>query len=136
MHLYGKSYQQGILNALSGISDQSRKQRLFSELLTTTVIHEVGHSLGIQHHYNIIGTNESDTIFWDLGQKDCSIRYESGTEVRHNDKLSLLKTKYCHLGEQWIRVSKDQPQGLDAQEIEYETYPSHNCYWQINIKGG
>lgn len=127
--------QQGILNTLSGITDETRKQRLFSELLTTTVIHEVGHGLGIAHHYNNTGTDEPDKMFWELGQKDCSMRYESSTEIRYNDKLSLLKTRYCRLGEEWIRIRKDQPQGLDMQEIQYETFPAHNCYWYINIKG-
>jgi len=127
--------QQGILNALSGIPDQSRKQRLFSELLTSTVIHEIGHGLGIAHHNNNIGTDEPDILFWNLGVKDCSMRYETSTEVKYNDKLSLLKTRYCQLGDTWIRVSEDQPQGSDPQEIVFETYPAHDCYWQINIKG-
>ncbi|MBS2211392.1 hypothetical protein KEM09_08270 [Carboxylicivirga mesophila] len=131
-----KITQQGILNALSGITNQARKQRLFSELLTSTVIHEVGHGLGIRHHYNNTGTNEPDADYWVLGVKDCAIRYESDTEIQHNDKISLLKTHYCRRGETWIRVREEQhPDGTAPQDIPYETHPAHNCYWYINIKG-
>ncbi|WP_430815652.1 hypothetical protein [Carboxylicivirga sp. RSCT41] len=130
-----KITQQGILNALSEISDQARKQRLFSELLTTTVIHEVGHGLGLKHHYNNIGTGEPDSDFRELGVKDCAIRYESATEIMHNDKLSLLKTRYCRLGDKWIRINKEQNEGTEQQEIQFETFPAHNCYWNINVKG-
>jgi len=131
-----KVQEQGILNALGSMSNSSEKNRLFGEILTTTVIHEVGHGLGIKHHYNNIGTDEADKDFVDLGVLDCAMRYETDTEVEHHEKMRFLKTRYCRKGETWTRLAKDQADGPGAHEIKMDTYPSHNCFWEINVKGG
>ena len=127
--------EQGILNTFGKISDQSLRDRLISEITTTAVIHEIGHSLGITHHYNNTGSDEADKLFWTLGVTSCSMRYETSIEWEQITKFNFLRTHYCQKGETWARVDEDQPQGSDQSDINISEYPSHMCYWQINIKG-
>lgn len=108
-------------------------------LLTTTVIHEMGHAMGIIHHThaslpehcNNVTKNERGGTSCDpntYGVQRCAMRYESGTEYKRADVIPMLKTGYCRDGEIYISFEAD-----DAGN--FKKFNSHNCYGQINIKG-
>jgi len=111
----------GIDNALAGLPSPL-KTRVKGQLLTTTVIHEIGHAVGARHHWDAAKkevTPDSKTF----GVLNCAMRYETDTEVGHAPKHNFLKTRYCTKGKTWIMPGKGT------------TFTGHDCYGQIDIKG-
>lgn len=115
------------------------KQVVFREIVTTTVIHEIGHALGINHHNHLvlpgfcegIPTDKRDQTPCDpktYGVQGCALRYEAIAEYRHADIIPMLKTRYCRQGERYITFEADSSGKIT-------TFPSHNCFGEINIKG-
>jgi len=89
------------------------RARLYQEQMTTTVIHEIGHQIGIRHHY----PDKDD------GVRSCAIRYDHATE-KDNVANNFLRTRYCTKQEPYSTF--DGSPGLLL---------SDDCYGQINIKG-
>jgi len=100
---------------------EEQRARLYNEQLTTTVIHELGHAVGIRHHNNPAMPDKPDDNWTDDGVRNCAMRYEHASEKKPSN--SFLKTRYCKLGESYVAWDGSGK------------YAGHNCYGQINIKG-
>ena len=114
-------YPTGMDNALAGLSP-TVKTRVKGEILTTTVIHEVGHALGIRHHWDSPSrtiTDQSTT----MGVLNCALRYETSSERSNANTQNFLKTRYCTINETWTDPGTSKVNNGD------------NCYGQIDIKG-
>ena len=96
--------------------------RVKGELLTTTVIHEVGHALGIRHHWDAASKSINDDSRTS-GVLNCAIRNETDAERMNAANHNFLKTRYCSKGETW-----NMPGTGTA-------LAGHDCYGQIDIKG-
>lgn len=131
-------YRQFIQNFVRESPFTTDKGVVLQDILTTTVIHELGHAMGIKHHSHSSlpphcipipqkkRVNECDPATY--GVESCSMRYETTTEYKQSRVIPLLKTSYCKAGESYITDTMDK-------SGKHTEYPSHNCYGQINIKG-
>lgn len=97
---------------------EAEKGKYANDQLTSTVIHELGHAVGIRHHLPKV----------DQGVKQCAIRYDSNTEMGHPRIFGFLRTRYCKKGETYLTGEADAGG-------KFKQFPSHNCYGQINLKG-
>ena len=106
---------------------------LIPKLLASTVQHEVGHGLGIGEHVNIkTGEFESSSPY--TGSLYCVMRYDKMEDIMHPTVVSM--DRYCNTGDTWteIDVAKARDPNYEGP-IKYNTYPSHNCFGKINVKG-
>ncbi len=101
--------------AVRKIENLAVRQNTFQLLLTSTVIHEFGHYIGIRHHME--GAQASSGVF------DCAMRYNTEAEYTHPELLKP-QYRYCMKGEKY-----KVPQGMNFIEK-----PAHNCFGQIDIK--
>jgi len=97
---------------------KAEKSKYAHDQLTSTVIHELGHAVGIRHHSPKMGQ----------GVKQCAMRYDSDTEMGHPRIFGFLRTRYCKKGETYLTGEADAGG-------KFKQFPSHNCYGQINTKG-
>ena len=111
-----------------------QKQNYYNDIVAGTVIHEIGHAIGITHHLRPDGS--TDSVSLTLGVTDCSMRYESKDEEMHN--MNMLLVRYCKKGETWKEVVQPSGEGTEAPgatvPLKTITHPSNNCYGQIDIK--
>ncbi|MCK5209596.1 MAG: hypothetical protein KAQ79_16290 [Cyclobacteriaceae bacterium] len=114
-------YPGGMDNALAGLGTPV-KTRVKGEIFTTTVIHEIGHALGMRHHWDAPSRTITDNSKT-LGFPNCAMRYETDTERTSANTTNFLKTRYCTKGETWIMPGAGTKLTGD------------NCYGQIDIKG-
>ena len=114
-------FPKGMDNALVNLPTPL-KGRVKGEMLTTTVIHEIGHALGTRHHWDAASKTVTDSSMT-FGVLNCAMRYETNKERLNAPKHNFLKTRYCTKGETWIMPGKGT------------TFAGHDCYGQINIKG-
>lgn len=114
--IYSKNVQEFVYNPDHNF--HRPKNVVFHDLLATTVIHELGHALGIKHH-------KPKTY---QGVQDCAMRYEEVMEYKHANVIELLKARYCKANEYYLTGEADA-------SGHFTRHPSHNCYGQINIKG-
>jgi len=94
------------------------KDKYAFEQATSTVVHELGHAVGIAHH----APNQFE------GAKNCAIRYDTGTEMDHPRLFGFLRTHYCNKSDAYITGEADA-------SGNFKQFEGHNCYGQINIKG-
>jgi len=127
--LSGEDANAGYVFNLSG----SELERFYKDFLKNTVIHEIGHALGIEHHGGgdgeIIEPKEDWQVPintqrpWYYGVSDCAMRYN-----RHKEQSYLTylfdRHRYCRKGETWSVTI----------EGKARTFDSHNCWGQINVK--
>lgn len=105
---------------LAGISDLAVKQDIYTKVMATTVIHEMGHAMGIRHHRE--GGQETDASI-SGGVFDCAMRYNIEAEYKHS-KLLKEQTRYCVKGETWQKATADG----------FADLPSDDCFGQIDVK--
>lgn len=74
------------------ITDPSLREYQYNMAFESTVIHEIGHALGI-HHHAPPGKEETDDSVWQ-GAKDCAMRLTSTAEYK-NTRLIVPQTRYC-----------------------------------------
>ena len=138
-----KVSSQALVKALSGVSPTFR-QNIYAMQFKTLVIHEIGHALGIHHHFAVPATGEAppldpqgkpvketdDSVA--LGSFDCAMRYTSADEYTHPE---LLKPQfgYCKKGQTYRRpVSKPDEKG--GTTYAWEALPAHDCFGQVDVK--
>lgn len=132
-------YRQFIIDFIQQSPFPKGKGMVLQEILTTTVIHEIGHALGIVHHTQAILPDRCRGLSDDersgtacdpktYGVQSCAMRYEEMLEYGKADIIPILKTEYCRSGQKFITSEADS-------NGKFIQYPSHNCYGQINIKG-
>lgn len=115
-----------LVHRMVGSKGQQLLQQVFTKVITSTVIHEVGHALGIRHHAN------DDEVGVYQGVIDCAMRYNTDDEIMHPE---FLRANYllCKKGNTWKLPV--QQTGKDGKTIYFfEDKPADNCFGQIDIK--
>ncbi len=131
---------------------RSNPQAIFEGVLHTTVIHEVGHNIGIAHHkapegaIHANGVTQKEPAFSD-GVLDCSMRYPNVIEDRDDALLATHFTTYCKKNAIGLALTYTYPNccKLDddgnfetndiVPKITSTPAPSDNCFGQIKLKG-
>jgi hypothetical protein len=86
-------------------------------ILESTVIHEIGHAIGIPHH-----GGDNNPSEWDKGLRKCAMRYYTSDEYPLHPEYIVRQTVFC--------TSNDYYQnGLDPVQIK-----AHDCWGKINVK--
>ncbi len=129
-HIYIVKITTGEINrfvrSMAGSRSSELLQEVYTKVITSTVIHEVGHALGIRHHAN------DDPIGVYMGVIDCAMRYNTDDEIWHPDHLRANYT-LCKRGETWKRSA--QRTGKDGKtEYYFEDMPSDDCFGRIDVK--
>jgi hypothetical protein len=124
-----KISQPVIERSLMGIKDPDLRQRTFQLLMTSTVIHEIGHGLGIKHHSE--GKTETDQSVI-VGVFDCAMRYNTPEEYAHPELLKP-QMRFCGKGEKWRRPAERRDKNGNT-EYYFEEVNSHNCFGQMDVK--
>ncbi|HOQ24181.1 MAG: hypothetical protein ACOX8T_04215 [Bacillota bacterium] len=112
----------GLEKLLSGIGNPSVRNDVYTKMLRSVTIHEIGHGLGIHHHIDDrMGEETEESVV--SGVFDCAMRYTTKAEEKHPE---LLKDQnlYCRAGQMWKR----------AEDGKFIDYPAHDCFGQIDIK--
>lgn len=109
-----------------GSQNQVLRQQVFTKIITSTVIHEVGHAIGIRHHAN------DDVKGLHLGVIDCAMRYTTDDELRNPGQLRA-NYLYCKKGETWKRAAQRTDTNGNT-EYYFEEEKSDNCFGRIDIK--
>lgn len=113
-------------------NNPAQKDVLYNDLLTTTVIHEIGHAIGIHHHWNL-RTGKPDEKSLSSGVLSCAMRYDRAEDIFHPGLIK--RTRYCHKGETWKEyVPAPAGKSREPFPIQFKVHPSHNCFGQIDVK--
>lgn len=113
-------------------------QRFFISNITGTVNHEIGHAIGIRHHWvdgHILLDADGNPDFT-KGVINCSMRYGSLDEAIHHN-IQPTNTYYCHKKDSWKEVVNTPPDPDNpgkAVPLKTITHESDNCYGQIDVK--
>ncbi len=98
-----------------------------------TVNHEIGHLIGIRHHWgNDNGDSEADLF---KGATNCTMCYPSDTEQQHHSVAG--KPYYCRKNDAWKEIVNTPPASDNpgkAVPLKTITHASDNCYGQIDVK--
>jgi hypothetical protein len=89
--------------------------------LTKTIIHEVGHAIGIHHHQDANGGESEESTC--SGVSECAMRYEALDEKNH--RVPRNQFRYC--GEETYKIN-------DQETQSFVDVPAHNCYGMIDVK--
>jgi len=127
---------QGTIESLCRRVNANAQQGIFQKLMQSTVIHEVGHGIGITHHWKRGLANDSLVEVETMrGVLDCAMRYTSRAENRRPDQLYRDQTKYCKDGQTYEEIIfVQQLENYDPTQIQRQTFPAHNCFGQIDVK--
>ncbi|MFN8358039.1 MAG: hypothetical protein U0Y10_26490 [Spirosomataceae bacterium] len=126
---------QGTIERLCNQLKPSVRQAVFQKMMFSTVIHEVGHGLGITHHRKGGVEDGAETV---RGVLDCAMRYTSDLENQRPGSLYRWQLRYCQHGETFQEVvdssaSTTNP-NAPPQAIQWVTFPAHDCFKQIDVK--
>jgi hypothetical protein len=139
-HLIETVVYMGTLNiAVAGFKDRTVASKILENQIGLTVKHEIGHYIGIPHHYDdqTITRGDSTRAGNTCGAKDCLMRY--GSEIDNKDE-DLMKdySRYCGNNELgydfWKKkiTRADGTPGLHISRIKYIF--NTNCYGKITVK--
>jgi hypothetical protein len=127
-----KISSQALEKSLNGAGDAAAGA--FDQQMTALVIHEIGHGLGIHHHWDgnhkpDPKTGETDEMV-ESGVFSCAMRYVTAAEYAHPELLKP-QNDYCKAGQTWKRPGKKAD---GNPSYTFETVESHNCFGQIDVK--
>ncbi len=101
--------------------DSGQQQNLFDRVMESSVIHEVGHALGIHHHVPDASG----------GVGECAMRYTSADEDKHGQVPKQVR--YCRKGETARTPGKTG--GTEDQPVyTWKETPADDCFGQIDVK--
>lgn len=134
--IYTIEIYQGTIESLCRRLNSNAQQGIFQKLMQSTVIHEVGHGIGIEHHWKGGLANDSLVEVETMrGVLDCAMRYTSRAENRRPDQLYRDQTKYCKDGQTYEEIIfVQQLENYDPTQIQRQTFPAHNCFGMIDVK--
>lgn len=127
-------YTGTIQKSVAGLKDKNTMQNLFNTVMTSTTIHEIGHGLGIHHHYDLENNYNSSTktsVY--KGILDCAMRYTSPTEYEHPGFI-MDNYRYCRKNEKWKKYSSEPSGSGEKKPLEFDEINSHDCFGQIKVK--
>lgn len=123
------------------------QEAAFQADMTTSIIHEFGHCVGIPHH-RLNGVEDDATRVG--GVLDCPMRYYNENDIRDFQKTRVLapRTKYCRVGQTGVKIKAEQSgfdtveeNGVKKQVPKYiylvdtsGTVPSDDCFHKIDVK--
>lgn len=128
--IYIVEIYQGTIERLCGNLRADRRQAVYQKMLQSTILHEVGHGIGICHHRH---NNQEDETEASRGVLDCAMRYTSEAENARPGRLYRWQNRYCK-GNETYEVIIEQVSENDPLRILRETHPAHNCYGKIDVK--
>ena len=135
----------GTLNiAVAGFDDKVLAAKILENQIGITVKHEIGHYIGIPHHYDDQNVTQGDSLHGDstrkgntCGAKDCLMRYAAATELKP-DLLSKDLTTYCgnnEVGYDFWQKEVKHPDGTKTLNFRKIAYIFNtDCYGKITIK--
>ncbi|MBC7587361.1 MAG: hypothetical protein H7178_03295 [Chitinophagaceae bacterium] len=122
-------------------------------LLKTTVIHEVGHNIGISHHQGVANPINTEAVTQEgyessNGVLDCALRYPNPDESSTPKDLTTTFVRYCKKNDQGVLwtfsydvdangkriVENDKGEPLRPKKTTSSPKPSDNCFGQIMLK--
>lgn|GEM_PF-2436203 len=129
------------------------RDKVIKNFLTSTIIHEMGHYMGIIHHrfpenrkpvnekYNSLGTDDPDAM---SGNISCPMRYGTYKEYQTRDSWLTLYTNYCRKNMTGFRIEcvEDDAFSVNTLRLSFEDHCDFNseiiaaddCWGQIDIK--
>ncbi|MGE5605039.1 MAG: hypothetical protein ACM3YE_05030 [Bacteroidota bacterium] len=112
------------------INDQKLRYEIQEKVVRCSVIHEMGHGMGIPHHRLFGKEDRAERV---SGVVDCAMRYNTQDEYNHPESFPS-QTRYCGPGEKGIRIILKEVEKDVFQGIGYEECTSHDCFSQIDVK--
>jgi len=127
---------QGTIESMCRQLNASAQQDIFQKMMASTIIHEIGHGIGISHHWKTGLANgslvEEETMH---GVLDCAMRYTSSAENRRPGQLYRDQKRFCKEGETYEEIGIiSELENLDPAQIPRQSFPAHNCYGKIEVK--
>jgi hypothetical protein len=112
------------------INDQELRKETYKKVVRCSVIHEMGHGMGIPHHRLFGKEDRAEKV---SGVVDCAMRYNTFDEYNHPESFPS-QTRYCGPGEKGIRIILEQVGEDVFLGIGYEECTSHDCFSRIDVK--
>lgn len=113
------------------INDQKLRYEIQEKVVRCSVIHEMGHGMGIPHHRLFGKEDRAERV---SGVVDCAmLRYNTQDEYNHPESFPS-QTRYCGPGEKGIRIILKEVEKDVFQGIGYEECTSHDCFSRIDVK--
>jgi|GEM_PF-6098597 len=145
-----------VMEAAYGVIKTKYSEAAYNKVMQaqmkTTVIHEVGHCIGIKHHMAPEGAINVDSLSQTIpantdGVLDCAIRYPMDKEAHDLTAVSTTYNRYCRKGEKAVywsyiykvnfignRVVDDKNNYILLTVRNAGTKASDDCYGQISVK--
>ena len=123
------------------VSEPTKSAWIKKEMVST-VCHEIGHAIGVEHHHGggPVPDNkdfEKDETIIAEGVLDCVMRYHHFSEVRPNVREGVsvfFGTRFCTGSDKAYKFFINSPDSSQVSIIWQDTYRSDDCMSQINVK--
>lgn len=112
------------------LNDQELRNEIYDKVVRCSVIHEIGHGMGIPHHRLFDKEDRAERV---SGVVDCAMRYNTWDEYNHPESFPS-QTRYCGPGEKGIRIILEEVEKDVFRGIGYEECESHDCFSRIDVK--